>query len=416
METLTAPTTEYRFINREYELPSYKVEALNYEIGKLNKKADQLGCDRATATVIDTFQKQIENPIGSLERFDYVEYVTVSVSGEAPKLDGWSFVGYIDSEGLVYGEHIEDSERERQGECDYCGINRFRKHTFVVVHEDGTRKVVGSTCLKDFFGGKDPDGIVKLLNAVRRLFSSLDDDEFMFDSKGDFQSKAHNLTRALNMTWTVIRTYGWLSGSKAWNMGDPQQATSWIVKTHLNKPTEEQQEQFSYAWNKVKDTNNYPDSDPQLVEDAIEWAKSHRDSDKDYLVNIAIIAENGYTTNRSMGMAVSILSSYEREVNKRVRDEARKLVADASEHVGEVGKRQVFDDVTLTDLKYLESEWGVTVLHKFVADGNQLVWFGSRELDGQPQIGDTFSIKGTVKKHDEFNTIPQTIINRVKKV
>ena len=99
METLTAPTTEYRFINREYELPSYKVEALNYEIGKLNKKADQLGCDRATATVIDTFQKQIENPIGSLERFDYVEYVTVSVSGEAPKLDGWSFVGYIDSEG-----------------------------------------------------------------------------------------------------------------------------------------------------------------------------------------------------------------------------------------------------------------------------------------------------------------------------
>jgi hypothetical protein len=199
-------------------------------------------------------------------------------------------------------------------------------------------------------------------------------------------------------------------------MGDPQQATSWIVKTHLNKPTEEQQEQFSYAWNKVKDTNNYPDSDPQLVKDAIEWAKAQKDSDSDYLVNIAIIAENGYTTNRSMGMAVSILSSYEREVNKRVRDEARKLVADASEHVGEVGKRQEFKDVTLTDLKYLESDWGVTVLHKFVVDGNQLVWFGSRELDGQPQIGDTFSIKGTVKKHDEFNTVPQTIINRVKKV
>ena len=114
METLTAPTTEYRFINREYELPSYKVEALNIEIAKLKKTADQLGCDRATVTVIDTYQKEYATALTPA----FTEYVTISVSGEAPKLDGWSFVGYIDSEGLVYGEHIEDSERERQGECD----------------------------------------------------------------------------------------------------------------------------------------------------------------------------------------------------------------------------------------------------------------------------------------------------------
>ena len=413
METLTAPTTEYRFINREYELPSYKVEALNIEIAKLNKKADQLGCDRATVTVIDTYQKEYATALTPA----FTEYVTISVSGEAPKLDGWSFVGYIDSEGLVYGEHIEDSERERQGECDYCGISRYRKHTFVVVHEDGTRKVVGSTCLKDFFGGKDPDGIIRMLKSLRQLVDDLDDEDFLFDSKGDFQSQVHDLTTALNMTWKVIRTYGWMSGSRAWSeFSNPNVATSSKVKTQLNKPTPKEEEQFAYDWGNAKDTNSYPDSDPQLIEDAIEWAKSHRDSETDYLVNIAIIAENGYTTNRSMGMAVSILSSYERELAKRVRDEARRVLADASTHVGEIGKRQIFDDVTLTDLKYLESQFGVTVLHKFEMNGSQLVWFGSRELDGQPQIGDTFSIKGTVKKHDEFNTIPQTVINRVEKI
>jgi len=408
--------TEWEFISRQYDLPLYKVESLLEEIAKLNKKADKLGCDRSTAEVIsEPFTKTLRDKRTN-ESYK-VEYVKVSVSGEAPKLAGWNFLGYIDSEGLVYGDHIEDSERERQGDCDYCKINRYRKHTFVVSHENGERKVVGSGCLKDFLGGKSPDGIVNLLNAIRRLFDSLEDEDFLSNSKGDFQSQVHDLKKSLDMTWAIIRTYGWMSGSRAWNeFGDSTYATSFKVKTQLNNPTKAEREQFAYDWNIAKEKNNYPNSDPQLIEDAIEWAKSHRDSDTDYLVNIAIIANNGYTTNRSMGMAVSILSSYEREVAKRIREEARKALADASEHVGEIGKRQEFKDVTLTDLKYLESDWGVTVLHKFEMDGNQLIWFGSRELDGQPQIGETFSIKGTVKKHDEFNTIPQTIINRVKKV
>ena len=155
-----------------------------------------------------------------------------------------------------------------------------------------------------------------------------------------------------------------------------------------------------------------PDTDPQLIEDAIEWAKSLKGEENNYLNNIGILGEQGYATGRQLGMAVSILPSYEKEVARRIREEARKAIADASEHVGEVGKREVFDNVVLTEMKYIESQFGVSVLHKFNMDGNQLVWFGSRELGGV-EIGDKISIKATVKRHDEFNGIPQTAINRV---
>jgi len=52
------------------------------------------------------------------------------------------------------------------------------------------------------------------------------------------------------------------------------------------------------------------------------------------------------------------------------------------------------------------------VLHKFLQDGsNVLVWFGSKELD--VALGETVTIKATVKRHDEFNFVKQTIVNRV---
>ena len=116
-----------------------------------------------------------------------------------------------------------------------------------------------------------------------------------------------------------------------------------------------------------------------------------------------------------MGMTVSILSSYEREVEKRIKAEARLKASEESNHIGEINKREVFDNVQLTGVQYLDSQFGTTVLHRFLADGtNQVVWFGSSELDAK--VGDTFSIKATVKKHGEFNTIPQTTINRVVKI
>ena len=400
---------EEAYIAREYEIPTSRVGLMEDKLAKLNRKADKLGCPRGIAEVIsEPFIKELY--LNESLRPKKVEFVRVSVTGEAPKLEGWSFLGYIDKDKLVYGEHITDEERDRQGECDYCHQSRPRTHTYVVSHEGGERKVVGSTCMQDFLGGLDPKSMVSWLTVFRNFVASFTDEGY----RDDGSSETHDLSETLGLTWKVMRVHGWMSGSEAWNSQGV--STSQRVRDLIDAPaSSESSVSFRDAWVATKEANNLPDSDPQLIVDAIEWAKSHKDSDNNYLNNIGIIAENGYTTKRSMGMAVSILSSYEREVEKRIKAEARRKASEESNHVGEIGKREVFDNVQLTGVQYLESMFGTSVLHRFLMDDtNQVVWFGSKELD--VTVGDTFSIKATVKKHGEFNSIPQTTINRVVKV
>jgi len=394
------------YIAREYEIPTSRVGLMEDKLAKLNRKADKLGCPRGIAEVIsEPFIKELY--LDESLRPKKVEFVRVSVTGEAPKLAGWSFLGYIDKDKLVYGEHITDEERERQGECDYCNQSRPRTHTYVVSHEGGERKVVGSTCMKDFLGGLDPKSMVSWLTIFRTFVASFTDEEY----RDDGSSEVSDLSEALSLAWKVIRVHGWMSGSEAWN----SQGVSTSQRVRSLTDSSLALMGFEAEWNVTKDANNLPDSDPQLVADAIEWAKAGKDSDNNYLNNIGIIAENGYITKRSMGMAVSILSSYEREIEKRIREEARRKASEESSHVGEVGKREVFDNVQLTGVQHLESQFGTSVLHRFLMDDtNQVVWFGSKELD--VEVGDTFSIKATVKKHGEFNTVPQTTVNRVVKV
>lgn len=405
------------YISEEFDIPTSRLEYMNESIEKLNRKATKLGCPKAVVTVIsEPFIKEFKrsvDPIDALnEKPIKIEFVRVSVSGEAPKLAGWEFVGFIDGDKLVYGDRVEDSERDRQGECDYCNISRSRVRNYVLAHENGERKVVGSSCLKDFLGGKSPKDIVRWLSHLQTFISNLsDEEEFMDDGTDRNSSKVYDLTEVLDIAWKVIRVHGWVSGSEAWNdtyLTSTSEHVRGFVDTGFNAD-------FDKQWREAKSKSNLPESDPQLVADAIEWAKSNKFSDNNYLNNIGIIAENGYTTKRSIGMAISILSSYEREIEKRIKAEARLKASEESNHIGEINKREVFDNVQLTGVQYLESQFGTTVLHRFLADGtNQVVWFGSIELDAE--VGDTFSIKATVKKHGEFNSIPQTTINRVVKI
>ena len=45
-----------------------------------------------------------------------------------------------------------DGWRPEVSECDHCGTTRRRSATYLVEHEDGSRKQVGSSCMADFLG------------------------------------------------------------------------------------------------------------------------------------------------------------------------------------------------------------------------------------------------------------------------
>ena len=71
-------------------------------------------------------------------------------------------------------------------------------------------------------------------------------------------------------------------------------------------------------------------------------------------------------------------------------------------------------DVKCVFIKLVDTMYGTSTVLKFIdKDGNNLVWFGSGAITDY-DLNEEYTIKGTVKKHETYNGIKQTQINRVK--
>ncbi len=102
---------------------------------------------------------------------------------------------------------------------------------------------------------------------------------------------------------------------------------------------------------------------------------------------------------------------YKRSVEQEILREKKVKLFENSVHVGEVGKRMEFT-VTVVAEHMIEGNYGVTHIYKMVDDrGNCLTWFSST---GGLDVGETTTLKGTIKAHDEFRGTKQTVITRCK--
>ena len=103
--------------------------------------------------------------------------------------------------------------------------------------------------------------------------------------------------------------------------------------------------------------------------------------------------------------------------------EAARRASIVSKHVGNVGDKMERDVKVEAEIPF-ESEYGGGRIYKFVdGEGNEFVWMTSAVLvmgkdeDGYERyadVGDSLRIKFTVKAHEEYNCVPQTMIFRVK--
>ena len=82
-----------------------------------------------------------------------------------------------------------------------------------------------------------------------------------------------------------------------------------------------------------------------------------------------------------------------------------------SSHVGEIGDR-IDITATITVVKVIDGFYGVsyfTILEN--SKGDVFKYFGSAELGDK---GETITLKATVKDHDKYDEVKQTVINRPK--
>jgi hypothetical protein len=397
------------------------ISDLQKKIDKLNRKAVKIGTTPITLTLGDkiilseTYDHEwVVRTADDKRRFGprTVECQEVTVAGEAPKYDGWMFIATLEPVGdknlirAIEGIEGLSAYRETVGICEHCNKTRRRNDTYVVQHNDGTRKVVGKSCLKDFLGHTNPNQLAAWAAMILQLeeIAAGYADEDAYERCG---TSSWPLEEFLPAVSGCIRANGWASRTAAKeNFGTVSTADQ--VLYVLQMPHGEKRNK---AYAEIAPSQREIDR----ASAALQWCQDGVDfADNDYLMNLNVIAQAGSTTAKQAGYAASMLIAHakfeDRELERKKRDERPE-----SHHIGNIGERL---EMTLTceRIHEVESDYGCSGIHKLVdQDGNDLTWFASGSATWIDE-GETVTVKATVKKHDEFRGRKQTIVNRVKEV
>jgi hypothetical protein len=383
---------------------------LDEKVAKMNRKAEKLGLPglgyeltgRGINVVVghktdfDENNRQVRVPV-------YEPAPEIRPVGVAPVVGGFTFVAKIDKvENLVLnapGQETPVEFRSRDCFCDHCKSNRTRRTVFVVRNDEtGEHIQVGRNCLADFCRSEDPAQVFRIFEYLRDAMSEAT------EPRWPVEERRYSLNYILAMSVAVIKEFGFVSRAYAakFEEGDAPATTSgrvWeqvLVRDGMTAP-----EGFVRI--------SVEDEDFETAKRAADFGRNI-DTASDYGHNVAQIVENDFVTYKSLGLAVSIVGSMLRSEARDVERKIEQAKTADSKHFGTVGKREVFT-LTLTKIHTIDGRFGQTKIHRFMDEnGNVATWFSSN--GSSMDVGGTYSVKATVKKHDKYQGVPQTILSR----
>lgn len=414
--------------DRIVDIISSNIPRLDSELEKLNRRADKINCPHVRYDILETKMvpdpdalAHIKNyyeylgmpvPAAKIEALPHIEMISIHIMGEGPKVDGWKFVGTLDHYTIpgkvivntVPGESVPGEYFDHAASCDHCEKIRRRVETFVLEGADeneGEWKLVGRSCLRDFFG-HDPMYVARFLNRIWKLCDNLENDERW--SSGGFGGRvdySYNAVEVLTTTVAMIRTLGWIAKSSA---GYDQTPTSSDVRYALNGPSTSR----DMSWENFMSTVQFDnEKDGIEAEAAIEWLKE-QEATNEYMHNLKLLEDATHVPGKMLGYWCSLIAAYQRSQDTLERAKKQKRV---NAHFGKVGDR-VETRVKCIGITSTEGYYGIVNIHRMLTEeGNTLVWFAnaSRKMEKDNE----YVIRARIKDHDEYKDWAQTILSRL---
>jgi hypothetical protein len=407
--TTVEPTT--------YAIPVCNLGELKEKLAKLNKLATKLGCEPVGYTELARRTEVLmrTNEDGSQTRIER-EIADITVTGTAPKLAGWEFIGRIELvEGLTFfysapGKNIPQEHRDAPHHCDHCGTERARRNTYIVSNETGAKRV-GSNCLKDFLGHKSPDAIARFLELIR---------EFLRGAREDYGTQGWSdplfpLADLLPQIAAVIRVKGWVTKSMAqkaydngWRVPDTTAGNLVYILNPYNTASgwskEEQQKRAELIEScKVTDADN-------VTEQVKAFIAARPDDGTDFTFNLKQLLKLERAPTKQWGIIVAAVGMYLKEQGRLA--ERAKRVSEFVPGVA-VGERVTLKLLLSKVIVIPGYQFGDKYLHSFLDDaGRAVVWFSSAGKVANE--GETVTVKATVKKMEEYKGLKQTVLTRAK--
>lgn len=385
-----------------YKIPKDNLPKFQKQLEKLSKKAQKLTGETIFFVPFNTITEKTNDGY-------VIEYVEILLNGfEPPKLNGWSFVARVDHANEV-GNIVRPipgftvPEQYRTScQCDHCRINRYRRDTYLVQHEDtGEIKQVGSSCLKDFLGHQHPEKIAKMAELLGYA------EEYARGAMEVGEDRRYiDLEAYLAHVAMQIEEHGYMSLSQAKKINATIDEDYKMVQTTASRAL------LSLFPGRKIETFPPEDRHYERANSAIEWAANLGEDGtvlNDYQHNIHVLAVSGVIEFRSTGYASSIVGAYMREYDLFPKKDTS---VSTSNHVGNIGDKLDLE-VEYKNSFYKNMPTGGFYIHKFVSsEGNVFVWMTGTSIHAD--VGAKLKLRGAVKNHGEFKGEKNTMITRCK--
>ena len=405
-----------------------KLADLNEKFAKKNLPLINCSMEKTEIYHVDEWTK---------EKTPYTLYVaTLSSDFNQTNLSGVD----VEFEGVV--SLIEKSENDKiftfkninysnllaNCSCDKCH-KKIGRNKYLVFSKVGKKVetrddlvVLGTSCAKDYF----PFSIESYFGYLESAFEELGSYDEFSGSLGGCSSHYHTLSAIY---------YATLACSDNLKVYEKEGVTKGNVLGWLNNL---KMDKYTY----YRDAYHIP-SNPIPFEDVISWIKDMYDTDEfvsDFHTNARSVffktlddgtREMRHEINEKyMGIAVYAMfaskQNHDKMVAKKIAEEERAKVNAEVEYYGAVGDKF---ELTLTFDKSFcfEGAYGFTYIHLFHDDeGHQFKWSSSNGTyqcwcktngkDGflEYEVGKKYTLKGTIKAHEEYRNVKQTVITRCK--
>lgn len=399
---------------KTFAINEANLERLNKKLNRIRTKCNMYGCDFYYAEVGEEFRTFNE---GTTK--EHVErYVLVEAEGTAI-VNGWKFIATLEhtEAGNIVRSLSDEVPVPKQyytcePGCDHCKSKRHRKDTYLIYNVDTKEfKQVGSSCLCDFTHGLSAEAAAAYIS----LYDSLIEGEYA--PVGPSYERYFKVNEILAYAIDYVDNFGYVRTNSydkstltcvmeayRFDHGSANSCESDVVLAYRDV--------YSPKYNSVE----LLDRINQLKDCILKL-----DDISDYIHNLQVILSKDYCTARQLGYLVSAVQCYNREADKlaakAAKEEQHQNEVVSSNYVGEVGEKLFIENVKSVEVvTSYETAYGFTtqVVYRYKitdTDGNILMWDTQTYIDVNANI---LSIKGTVKKLDEFRGVKQTWMTRCK--
>lgn len=394
-----------------YTIFTDQMEEISKKINRIANKCKKAGFP-FTFTSGDSYDKVVEIKDSEGNTSTYILHLTDIEVSCVFRYEGWTALGMVQRKDGIIQCYFRDPSLIKEYcttdfHCDHCKKHVRRNSVVVLEHEGGDRKVVGTSCVKEFTCGLDGNLIAAfadlsycLEHDSKKIVSLLDNDDIpdeceyteFYEHIGLYAKRCESVLKVVECAASIIRSYGFKSSQCVDRDEVPTCAMipDW-VRDYDKRIIEEDKEEAKDAMNWI------------LGLDEQEYMKSS------YLFNLHQICLEDFCTSKYYGMLASLIPTYRKAIVTAKIDELKRV----SQYVGSVGEK-ITKDVVVIKKFWFETQFGNScVILMKDNEGNILKWLTSSSTS-KIKEGDEVKVTGTIKSHDEYRGEKQTSLLRCK--